>query len=67
MSREQIHSHLLGAEEFISGRVPSNGHALKLPAPKCTSQYVWSMTWSWRAPGAQCHARRERRSASSAG
>jgi hypothetical protein len=22
-----------------------NGFAVKLPAPKCTSQYVWSMTW----------------------
>jgi hypothetical protein len=28
----------------------SNGHALKLPARKCTRRDVWSMTCSWRVP-----------------
>jgi hypothetical protein len=33
-----------------SKSTPPNGYALKLPAPKCTSQDVWSMTWFESSP-----------------
>jgi hypothetical protein len=44
-----------------------NGLAVKLPARKCTSQYVWSMTWCEDPPATHLYARRKRRPASSAG
>jgi hypothetical protein len=45
----------------------SNGSAVKLPAPKCTSEYVWSMIWCEDSPATHIYGPAARRSASSAG